>query len=213
MSSVYRGYKYRLHPTPKQAGQLDEILSAVRLAYNMLLDFSIDQYGRNRQFPSLGELNAAFPDILSRQDVLSPVDPAILQKSVQQLDHALRSRESGGARQLPRHKSAADLRSSFTVPYRGENTLSISCLNIAGIHNIRIAPGPTVHSSLVRLSMTLTRTISGKYLVSLLCRQSAPAPAWFDVSGIRYQPHRPLSVVPASADVCHGKTLRSASYH
>ena len=159
------GYKYRIYPTDEQATQIDKTIGCARFIYNQLLDdFNVayKQYG-------VSNFRSAPADYKGLYKWLYDVDSLALCNAQLNLGKAIDSFFSGNAGK-PKFKSKRKSRLSYTTNYVNNNIkLTDKAIKLPCIKQpIKIKLHRPQPSGSTIKSVTVSKTKSGKYFVSIL---------------------------------------------
>ena len=167
METIYRGYKYRIYPTPTQATLIDKHIGCARWIYNYALEKKIKAYKKDKTRLSRFDLSADIPWLKKREETewLEEVNSQSLQMSLKNMDEAFVRffREKKG---FPRFKSKHHSRKSFSVPQSIKVDWKNKIISVPKIKNMRFAldrnPEGTIKSAVV------SKTPTNKYFISVL---------------------------------------------
>lgn len=169
---AHRSYKFRVYPTHEQKLQMEKHFGCVRFVYNHFLRVRIDHYAANKGgfpkaalFKNLTELKAT-----PEHQWLRDVNSQSLQQTLQDLDKAYTGFFRGRTK-FPRFKTKKNLQ-SFRVPQGFR--LDGEGLRIPKFKPFKIVVHRPVEGTIK--SVTVSKTLSGKYFASLLCEVEMPEP-------------------------------------
>jgi len=160
-----RGRKFRLYPTAEQAVFLERHFGCTRKVYNHFLEVREKTYKETGKSPSTLECKRRLVEFKEQFPFLKEMNSQSLQRSVLDLGKAY-DRFFTKLGKYPRFKSKKNGHQSFSVPQNFRltgNKLFIPKLK-TGIPMVQHRPlgGPSK-------SLTISKTPSGKYFVSVLC--------------------------------------------
>ena len=162
---MLKGFKYRIYPTEVQAELIDKHIGSSRFVYNLALETKTMAYAGNRVNLSCLDIIKQLPDLKKECSWLKEINSQSLQAPIRNLDNAF-TRFYKGQGSFPKYKSKRKGKQSFHIPQNVivENGKLIIPKFKEGIDIVlhREAKG-------VIKSATISRTPTGKYLVSILC--------------------------------------------
>ncbi len=162
-------YKFRLHPTKKQAKDLQAILDECRWLYNQLLEQRKLSYEELELSLSKYQQLMFLPLLKEERKSLEIVHSQVLQDVVSRLDKAFeaffRRCKTGESPGYPRFRGI-DRYDSFTYPQSGF-TFTDSSLKLSKIGSIRVKQHRPIEGEIK--TCTIRRDTSGKWYVSLSC--------------------------------------------
>jgi len=162
---MLKGFKYRIYPTDVQAELIDKHIDSSRFVYNLALETKTMAYAGNRVNLSCLDIIKQLPDLKKECSWLKEINSQSLQAPIRNLDNAF-TRFYKGQGNFPKYKSKRKGKQSFHIPQNVivENGKLIIPKFKEGIDIVlhREAKG-------VIKSATISRTPTGKYLVSILC--------------------------------------------
>jgi len=157
-------FEYRIFPTKKQEGLLQETLNECRWLYNHLLEQRKAAYELESQRLSLYQQQAAFPVLKQERPSLATVHSQVLQQVAVRLDLAMkaffRRVKAGETPGYPRFKGH-DRYDSFTYPQSGFKIDEQGKLYASGIGHIKIVLHRPMRGKLKTL--TLHKSSTGKW--------------------------------------------------
>lgn len=163
---MFKAFKYRLYPKPKQAVMFAKHFGCVRYIYNWGLEQKIKQYQLKKKSLSCFQLCKMITHIKKQPDTcwLSEVNSQALQQSVNHLDNAFTKffREKKG---FPKFKSRSN-RQSFSCPQNVKVDFHNSTIYLPKIGDIKTVFSREFTGKIK--TCTVSRTSTGKYFVSIL---------------------------------------------
>jgi len=173
---ILRAYKYRLYPTGEQKILLAKHFGCSRWVYNYALDKKIEAYKTTKEGLSRFTIQKDLPALKKSEETnwLKEVNSQTLQASLENLDKAFTHffKEKKG---FPKFKSKHDSRQSFSVPQNGivhfeTNTISLP--------KFKKPIKCRLHRRFEGVSKTVTirKTPTGKYFVSVLVEVNSESP-------------------------------------
>ena len=160
---MLKGFKYRLYPTDDQMELLDKHFGCTRFIYNLALETRINAY-HNKVSISRYDLQKQVVNLKEECSWLKEVNSQSLQGSLLNLDNAYK-RFFQTKKGFPRFKKKSN-KNTFSVPQSvmiNNDELFIPKFD-SGIKMIV----DRKHKGVIK-SATVSRTITGKYFVSILC--------------------------------------------
>lgn len=171
--TTMRGYKYRIYPDEKQANLINRTLGCCRFVYNHFLAVRRDEWNANHRGLYYKQTNLLLTELKRRDETcwLREVDSMALQESLRNLDDAY-ARFFKKQTRYPRFK----FKHNHTQSYRTRNqsngirfengNLKLPKVGLVRIRLSRAFEGKIKH-------VTVSRTASGKYFVSLCVEENA----------------------------------------
>lgn len=168
MKMVNKTYRFRLFPTAEQEILLAKHFGCVRYVYNHFLNERKEQYQANKKFDNYYKQAATLAKLKKEEDTkwLKEVNSQSLQFALRSLDTAFLNFFRGKA-QFPKFKSKKH-KNTFTIPQSGkiENGKIIIPKFKDGI---KVKLHREVKGKIGK--MTITKTPTGKYYVSIFTEQ------------------------------------------
>jgi len=170
VKTIFRTYQFELKPTQEQKVLLDKHFGCVRYVYNHFLNQRKEQYQANKKSDNY-YVQAKTLTELKKQDEtvwLKEVNSQTLQFALRSLDTAFLNFFRGNA-QFPKFKSRKH-KNTFTIPQFGtlaDNKISIPKFK----EGIKVKLHREVKGKIGKMSITKTPT--GKYYVSIFTEQEA----------------------------------------
>jgi len=168
---VLKAFKYRLYPSNDQKLMLEKTFGCARLIYNLALECKIYAYQSTKKSPSRFELQKQLLDLKSEFQWLKEINSQSLQVSLLNLDNAYKRFFTGDGG-FPKFKSKSS-RNSFGCPQsvQIENGKLYIPKFKEGIEIIIDRPT----KGAIR-SATISKTVTNKYFVSVLCETGETIP-------------------------------------
>ena len=161
---MLKGYKYRIFPTEDQKDQLQRYFGVNRLVFNLGLETKTVAYASNKKSISKYDLIKQLPELKKEFDYIKECPSQVLQHSLINLDTAYQNFFKGRG-QFPKFKNRYS-KQSITFPQGYEISFKDSTLKLPKLKEIAI----DYHREFkgVPKRITLTKTVTGKYFVSIL---------------------------------------------
>lgn len=168
---VLKAFKYRIYPTKAQEELLNKHIGCVRFVYNLALETKQSAYVSNQTNLSCFDLIKQLPELKEECVWLKEVNAQSLQQSITNLDKAYTSFFKGRGN-YPVFKKKSNT-GSFCVPQgvRIENGRLLIPKFKCGI---RIVLHRSTEGSIK--NAVVSRTVTGKYFVSVLCETGKQVP-------------------------------------
>jgi len=176
-------HKVRIYPTKKQAEILNRTFGICRFVYNRSLARKIEEYTDNKVSLSAYDLIKEITPLKVELPWLCGVSIDALQQSVLDLDKAYKNFFKSG-KGFPKFKSKRTARLSFRIPKAGKVTSY--ALRIPKVGMVRYRDSGYDLTDYPIRNMTISKTPSGKYFVSILverkvCRTHGDAKLGIDL--------------------------------
>ena len=164
-----KAFKYRIYPTEEQSVFLEKHFGACRFVYNYFLDLRSKEYKENRRSVSGLECKRMLVPLKQNLPWLKEINSPSLQEAVLNLEKAYQ-RFFKGLGKYPVFKKKRN-HQSFTVPQH----FSIDG-NLFYIPKLKTGIQMKLHRPIdgIPSSLTISRTPSGKYYVSIPCETLMP---------------------------------------
>ena len=169
---MLKAIKLRIYPEKEQIIYISKLLGSSRFIYNNCLAFKIKEYKENAKSIRFSELGKHLTHLKSEFIWLKDSHSKVLQQSLINLDKAYKGFFKGGG--FPKFKSRKENKQSCRFPVDaiiGINGNRISLIKqLKDIHfkcSVKDEKYLNKHQELVK-SITLTKTKSGKYYLSVL---------------------------------------------
>lgn len=178
MNYITKSYKFRIYPNKSQRILIEKTFGCCRFVYNHYLAKSIEDYKRTGKMDSRFQNDKDYTQLKKQKEFcwLKETDASAHQQALKNLDYAyqnfFRRVKQGRKPGFPKFKKKTSVQ-SYTTPNvmgsRGtiESILRTNYIKICklGWMKAKIDRIPQGHW----VNMTITRTASGKYFVSLCC--------------------------------------------
>jgi len=170
MKMINKTYKFRLFPTKEQEVLLNQHFGHSRWVYNHFLNERKEQYQADKKSDNYYKQAATLTKLKKEEDTkwLKEVNSQTLQFALRSLDTAFLNFFRGNA-QFPKFKSRKH-KNTFTIPQFGtlaDNKISIPKFK----EGIKVKLHREVKGKIGKMSITKTPT--GKYYVSIFTEQEA----------------------------------------
>ena len=168
---MFKAYRFRLYPNEEQRVLLEKHFGSCRFVWNHFLALRNEVYTKTGKGMSQYEMTALLPQLKNENEWLREVNSQSLQASIQFLDGAFHKFFKNIAR-YPKFKKKGH-GGSFTVPQHftiNDNHLTIPKFKMP----IRMFAHRKIEGKVK--SLTITKTPSGKYFVSILSESGEKPP-------------------------------------
>jgi len=169
---MLKGYKYRIFPNETQKDQLQRYFGVNRLVFNLGLETKTAAYASNKKSISKYDLIKQLPDLKKGFDYIKECPSQVLQHSLINLDTAYQNFFKGRG-QFPNFKNKYS-KQSITFPQGYEISFKDSILKLPKLKEISIDYHREFKGTPKRI--TLTKTVTGKYFVSILVDNQKETP-------------------------------------
>ncbi len=173
---MIKAYRYRLRPTAVQRQFFDRSIGCCRLVYNWALERRIKAYQESKVSMSAIDLCKLLPGLKSdpNYSFLKEVSSAALQQSIRNMDQAFTKffREHAG---FPKFKSKKSSRNSYKEVQGCAVDFELNRIKLPKIGWVRFYANQTFNGKIG--TVTVSKTPTGKYLVSILVDNGADLPA------------------------------------
>jgi putative transposase len=169
-----KSFKYRIYPNQKQKDALEKHFGCVRFVYNTFLRKRIDTYAETKQGLTYHETAKSLTELKNNPDFvwLKEVNSQSLQYALRTLDTAY-SNFFNKRSKFPKFKKKRN-KQSFKVPQNYK--LNDDLLTLPKIQNIKIKQHRELEGT--PISVTISKTSSGKYYASFQCNTEIPEPEY-----------------------------------
>ena len=183
-------YQFRIYPTAEQAGILNKTFGCCRFVFNHYLDKRRIIYKETGQFFAFNQCCKDLTSLKREYPWLAEVDSTALQAVLRDLDNAyqnfFRERKKGNTKQgYPKFKSKKRDISSYKAK-NNKGTVSIigGTIRLPKIGYVKCKVSKKVEGQI--LSATVRKNPSGKYFVSICCKDVniQPLPVTGAVTGV-----------------------------
>lgn len=204
MTTYYKGYKFRLYPTPEQATLINKTIGSCRYVFNwalgnynnknaywyiteeMVQNGQLTQNNWKSEFFSSDKEQKELTVLKTELSWLKEVDSTALQNSIQDLGTAFSSfykKEKGRPKFKSKRNEIQSYTSKCNYPKSGPSIRieNDKFIKLPKLGTVKFAKSKEVKGKI--LSATIRRTPSGKYFVSLLTEQKIETvqPSLFEV--------------------------------
>lgn len=161
---MFISYKYRIFPTEEQKKQLQRYFGVSRLVYNLGLETKTVSYALNKKSISKYDLIKQLPELRKEFNYIKECPSQVLQQSIINLDTAYQNFFKGRG-QFPKFKNKYS-KQSITFPQGFKISFKDSTITLPKLKKVAI----DYHRKFKGLpkKVTLTKTATGKYFVSIL---------------------------------------------
>lgn len=178
MNYITKSYKFRIYPDKNQRILIDKTFGCCRFVYNHYLARSIEDYQRTGKMNSRFQNDKDYTQLKKQEEFfwLKETDASAHQSSLKDLDAAyqnfFRRVKRGQKPGFPKFKKKTSAQ-SYTTPNLAGKRGTIE--NILKPRHIKICKLGWVQAKIDRIpqghwvNMTIKRTASGKYFISLCC--------------------------------------------
>lgn len=178
MNYITKSYKFRIYPNESQRILIEKTFGCCRFVYNRYLAKSIEDYKRTGKSNSYNQNSKDYSELKKLEEFswLKETDASAHQRSLKNLDAAyhnfFRRVKQGQKPGFPKFKKKTSTQ-SYTTPNLAGKTGTIE--TILKPNQIKICKLNWVKAKIDRIpqghwvNMTIRRTASGKYFVSLCC--------------------------------------------
>ena len=176
MNYITKSYKFRIYPNKSQRILIEKTFGCCRFVYNHYLAKSIEDYERTGKSNSYSQNSKDYSELKKKEEFswLTETDASAHQRALKNLDAAyqnfFRRVKQGQKPGFPKFKKKTSAQ-SYTTP----NFNNIDVSKIMRDNLIKICKLGWVKAKIDRIpqghwvNMTISRTASGKYFVSLCC--------------------------------------------
>jgi len=169
---MLKAYKYRIFPTENQKIQLQGYFGVSRLVYNLGLETKTNAYASHKKSINKYELIKQLPDLKKEFNYIKECPSQVLQHSLINLDTAYDNFFKGRG-QFPKFKNKYS-KQSITFPQGFKIDFDNSTILLPKLKDISIDYSRKF-KGLVR-RVTLTKTVTNKYFVSILVNTETEKP-------------------------------------
>ena len=178
MNYITKSYKFRIYPNKNQRILIEKTFGCCRFVYNHYLAKSIEDYERTGKSSSYNQNSKDYSELKKKEQFswLKETDASAHQRALKNLDYAyqnfFRRVKQGQKPGFPKFKKKTSAQ-SYTTPNLAGKRSTIE--NILKPRKIKICKLGWVKAKIDRIpqghwvNMTIRRTPSGKYFVSLCC--------------------------------------------
>ena len=170
----HKAYKFRIYPNKEQKILLEKTFGCVRFVYNHYLALRKEVYETEKRTFSYKECTKDLVSLKKESSFLKEVDSISLQQSLRHLDHAFGRFFADRNCGYPRFKSKKDHRVSYTTMcVNGNIRLTGRQIILPKVKGLNIRQHRDIPEGHRLKSVTVSRTPTGKYYVSILCEYEA----------------------------------------
>lgn len=167
--SYNKAYKFRIYPNEEQEVLLAKTFGCVRLVYNYYLDCKIKAYETNKKSMSYNDCAKDLVSLKKDRSFLKEVDSISLQQSLRHLDTAYQNFFRDKKVGFPKFKSKKNHHFSYsTVCVNNNIRLEDGYLILPKIKAVKIKQHRTIPTNYILKSVTISKTPTDKYFVSIL---------------------------------------------
>ena len=181
MTTILKGFKYRLRPNKGQEESLSKHFGCNRWVYNYGLEQKISTYKQTGKSLTRFEIQKHLPKLKQQSETawLAEVNAQSLQASLEHLDRAYRNffRTKTG---FPKFKCKYN-KQSFSIPQYVTADFEKRTVYLPKIGDVQILVDRPVIGKIK--SATISKTTTGKYFVSLLCDTGIKEPKSKPING------------------------------
>jgi len=161
---MLKAFRYRIFPTNNQRNQLQRYFGVSRLVFNLGLETKTIAYASNRKSISKYDLIKQLPNLKEEFDYIKECPSQVLQHSLINLDTAYQNFFKGKG-QFPKFKNRYS-KQSITFPQGFEISFEDKVIRLPKLKEVAI----NYHREFRGLPkrVTLSKTVTGKYFVSVL---------------------------------------------
>ena len=171
IQTIHKAFSFRLYPTPEQEKNLASQFGQARFVYNFFLRKRIDYYttnkGKEKQSLNYHDTAKMLTELKKHPDTiwLKESNSQSLQQSLRHLDNAYNNFFNNGFK-FPNFKKKSR-KQSFSIPQNFNIDVETNKLHIPKLTPLRIILHREIEGQIK--SVTISKTPSGKYFVSVLC--------------------------------------------
>lgn len=167
-----KAYKFRIYPNKTQQIQLAKTFGSCRFVYNTYLAKRIELYKTEQKTMNYNACSADLTKLKQEKVWLKEIDKFALQNSLRDLDRAyqnfFRRVKQGEAPGFPKFKSKHNYEQSYRTTFTSNNIeIRDSKIKLPKLGLVKFAKSKDVQGRI--LNCTITKTCSGKYLISICC--------------------------------------------
>jgi len=164
---MHKAFKYRIYPTRGQATLINKTIGCTRYIYNHFLDARIKVYKAEQKTLNYNACSSELTQLKKQIEWLQEVDSMSLQQALKDLDKAYQKffKEKKG---FPNFKSKKNTKQSYrTNANKSSIEVKDNQVKLPKLGWVKFAKSRDIEGKI--LSVTVSRTPSGKYFVSILC--------------------------------------------
>ncbi|CEK37611.1 IS200/IS605 family element RNA-guided endonuclease TnpB [Paraclostridium sordellii] len=168
-----KAYKFRIYPTEVQKELIEKSFGCTRFVYNNMLALQIKEYEEKGKSYSKYDLIKMIPEFKKEYEWLKEVDSTCLQATIEDLDSAyqnfFREIKKGKKQGFPKFKSKRNPKRSFESKCVNNNiSIKENLIKLPKLKWVKVKVTKAIDGKI--LNVTITKTPTGKYFVSLCCK-------------------------------------------
>lgn len=176
MNQIIKSYKIRIYPNKSQMNLIEKTFGCCRFVYNYFLAKSIKDYQETGKSNTAYQNSKLLPKLKRSDETrwLSEVDSTALQQSVRNLgkayDNFFRRVKQGQTPGFPKFKKKNSAKQSYQTVYTHSTDFKMQSnrIRIRNVGYVRFRSNLDIKGT--PLSATISKTASGKYFVSICCK-------------------------------------------
>jgi putative transposase len=176
MKQITHGYKFRAYPDVAQADLCNRTFGCTRFVYNHFLNERIETHNTSGQTLNYNANSAALTQLKKDPKFkwLKEVDSTALQSSLNNLqagyNNFFRNVANGQTPGFPQFKRKYDRNQSYTSKNNNGTTIQVfdNAIRLPKLGLVKCSISKQIKGEI--LSATISRTPSGKYYISVLCK-------------------------------------------
>lgn len=176
MNQIIKSYKIRIYPNKSQINLIEKTFGCCRFIYNYFLAKSIKDYQETGKSNTAYQNSKLLPELKRSDETkwLSEVDSTALQQSVRNLgkayDNFFRRVKQGQTPGFPKFKKKNSAKQSYQTVYTHSTDFKMQSnrIRIRNVGYVRFRSNLDIKGT--PLSATISKTASGKYFVSICCK-------------------------------------------
>lgn len=176
MNQIIKSYKIRIYPNKSQMNLIEKTFGCCRFIYNYFLAKSIKDYQETGKSNTAYQNSKLLPELKRSDETkwLSEVDSTALQQSVRNLgkayDNFFRRVRQGQTPGFPKFKKKNSAKQSYQTVYTHSTDFKMQSnrIRIRNVGYVRFRSNLDIKGT--PLSATISKTASGKYFVSICCK-------------------------------------------
>lgn len=173
---ISRGYKFRIYPNLHQRILIEKTFGSCRFVYNYYLDKSIKSYKETGKSNTYNQNSKDLTHLKTKNIWLCEVDSIALQQSLRNLNSAyerfFRNLKEGRIPGFPKFKSKHNNYQSYRLVrvHNSDFKIKDSRIKLGKLGKVKFIQDRDITGKIVQIS--ISRTPSGKYYISLTCKDS-----------------------------------------
>lgn len=176
MNQIIKSYKIRIYPNKSQMNLIEKTFGCCRFVYNYFLAKSIKDYQETGKSNTAYQNSKLLPELKRSDETrwLSEVDSTALQQSVINLgkayDNFFGRVKQGQPPGFPKFKKKNSAKQSYQTVYTHSTDFKMQSnrIRIRNVGYVRFRSNLDIKGT--PLSATISKTASGKYFVSICCK-------------------------------------------